>query len=242
MLQKNNMTAAMNLDAQEIAKFSESAERWWDVNSDFRPLHDINPMRLNWINSVAPVRGLSVLDVGCGGGLLSEGLAKLGANVTGLDMSDQSLDVARSHAIESGCKIEYHHVAVEDFALRHAAKFDIVTCLEMLEHVPAPNSIVNACSVLVKPGGHIFFSTINRNPKAYLMAVVGAEYLLRLLPRGTHDYAKFIRPAELASYCRNAELVVDEIVGMHYDPFQRKAELTDDTGVNYLLRAKRLRP
>ena len=231
----------MNLDTQEIAKFSKSAEHWWDVDSDFRPLHDINPVRLDWINRAAPLRGLRVLDVGCGGGLLSEGLAALGAKVTGLDMSEQSLDVARLHALESGYKIDYHHIAAEDFALQHAAKFDIVTCLEMLEHVPDPSSAVEACSSLLKPGGHVFFSTINRNPKAYLMAVVGAEYVLRLLPRGTHDYAKFIRPAELANYCREAELVVNEIVGMRYDPFQRKAEITEDTGVNYLLRASRLR-
>ena len=233
------MSVSMNVDSQEIAKFSASADRWWDPDSDFRPLHDINPVRLDWINSSIPLRGLRAIDVGCGGGLLSEGLAKLGAKVTGVDMSEKSLEIARLHAQESGCRIEYHHAAAEPFASQHAAKFDVVTCLEMLEHVPDPGSVVSACGQLVKPGGQVFFSTINRNPKAYLMAVVGAEYVLRLLPRGTHDYAKFIRPAELSSYCREAGLVVDEIIGMSYDPFSRKAGLTDDTGVNYLLRARR---
>ena len=233
------MTSSPNVDPQEIAKFSDNAERWWDVDSDFRPLHDINPVRLDWINRSMALRGQRAVDIGCGGGLLSEGMAKLGAKVTGVDMSEQSLAVARAHATESGFNIDYQHSPVEQFASRHAAKFDVVTCLEMLEHVPDPSSVVSACAALVKPGGHLFFSTINRNPKAYLMAVVGAEYVLRLLPRGTHDYAKFIRPAELASYCRESGLVVDEIIGMRYDPFQRKAELSADTSVNYLLSARR---
>lgn len=233
------MKTALNVDVQEVSKFSDTAERWWDLDSDFRPLHDINPRRLNWINSASPLKGLRVVDVGCGGGLLSEGMAEFGASVCGLDLSEESLEIARSHAIESGYKIEYHHCAVEQFAAQHPGKFDVVTCLEMLEHVPDPESVVRACATLLKPEGQIFLSTINRNPKAYLMTVVGAEYVLRLLPRGTHDYAKFIRPAELSGFCRNAGLIVDEIIGMHYDPFRRTAELTDDTSVNYLLRAQR---
>ncbi len=229
-----------NVDPQEISKFSEGADRWWDTDSDFRPLHDINPARLAWINNATKLRGKRVLDVGCGGGLLSEGMAKLGGIVSAIDMSAEALAVARAHALTNTCEIDYQLCAAEDFALRHPAKFDVLTCLEMLEHVPNPASVVQACATLVKPGGHVFFSTINRNPKAYLMAVVGAEYVLRLLPRGTHDYAKFIRPAELASFCRDAGLIVDEIIGMRYEPFSRHAELTVDTSVNYLLRAQRV--
>lgn len=227
-----------NVDPQEISKFSEGADRWWDVDSDFRPLHDINPARLAWINNATNLRGKRVLDVGCGGGLLSEGMAKLGGKVSAIDMSAEALAVARSHAIASACEIDYQLCAAEEYATQHSGKFDVITCLEMLEHVPDPASVVQACAQLVKSGGQVFFSTINRNPKAYLMAVVGAEYVLGLLPRGTHDYAKFVRPAEMAAFCRDAGLIVDEIIGMRYAPFSRHAELTADTSVNYLLRAR----
>ena len=232
------MHTASNVDPQEISKFSDSADRWWDADSDFRPLHDINPVRLAWINTASALMGKTVVDVGCGGGLLSEGMAMLGAKVTAIDMSEPALDVARAHAIANNCQIDYQLAAAEQFATRHAAKFDVVTCLEMLEHVPDPCSVVQACAEMLTPDGKVFFSTINRNPKAYMLAVVGAEYVLRLLPRGTHDYAKFIRPAELAAFCRGAGLIVDEIIGIRYEPFSRHAELTTDTSVNYLLRAR----
>ena len=232
------MSTTSNVDPQEVSKFSDSADRWWDADSDFRPLHDINPVRLAWINKASTLTGKRVVDVGCGGGLLSEGMAMLGAKVTAIDMSAPALEIARAHASTNNCQIDYQLAAAEQFAAQHGAKFDVVTCLEMLEHVPDPSSVVRACAAMLKPDGKVFFSTINRNPKAYLMAVVGAEYVLRLLPRGTHDYAKFIRPAELAAYCRGAGLVVDEIIGMRYEPFSRDAELTPDTSVNYLLRAR----
>jgi 2-polyprenyl-6-hydroxyphenyl methylase/3-demethylubiquinone-9 3-methyltransferase len=228
-----------NADPHELAKFGDLAHRWWDANSEFKPLHDINPLRLGWIDRVAGLAGKQVLDIGCGGGLLTEGMAALGANVTGIDLSEKPLGVARLHLFESGLQVDYRQVSAEDFAAERSGQFDAVTCLEMLEHVPDPASIVRACATLVKPGGHVFFSTISRNAKAYLLAVIGAEYLLNMLPRGTHDYARFLRPAELSRFCRDAELSVEEIVGMSYNPLTQTYSLGRDTSVNYLLRATR---
>jgi 2-polyprenyl-6-hydroxyphenyl methylase/3-demethylubiquinone-9 3-methyltransferase len=229
----------INADPQELAKFGDLAHRWWDPNSEFKPLHDINPLRLGWIDRNCGLKGKKVIDVGCGGGLLSEGMAALGAEVTGIDLGEKALGVAKLHLLESGLKVGYRHIAVEDMAKTEPNAFDVVTCLEMLEHVPDPASVVRACAQLVKPGGQLFFSTINRNPKAYLLAVVGAEYVLNMLPRGTHDYARFLRPAELARLCRDADLSVMEIVGMSYHPFARTYSLGSDTSVNYLIRARR---
>lgn len=231
------MTA--NADPAEVQKFSDLAHRWWDPTSEFKPLHDINPLRLEWIDRASPLAGKRVLDVGCGGGILSEGMAAKGATVTGIDLSEKALGVARLHLFESGLKVEYHHTAAETFAAEHAGEFDVVTCMEMLEHVPDPASTVAACAHLVKPGGDVFFSTLNRNFKAYLFAVIGAEYLLNLLPRGTHDYAKFIRPSELARACREAGLETAELVGMTYNPLTKIYSLGQDTDVNYLLHARR---
>lgn len=228
-----------NVDPLELRKFGELAHRWWDPESEFKPLHQINPLRLDYIDRSVGLRGKRVIDVGCGGGLLSEGMAARGAVVTGIDLSDKALGVARMHLYESGQRVEYMLASAEDFAAGHPAAFDLVTCLEMLEHVPDPASIVRACASLLKPGGCVFFSTINRSPKAYLLAVVGAEYILGLLPRGTHDYAKFIRPAELARYCRAAGVEPNEIVGMTYNPLTKTYSLADDPGVNYLVRAVR---
>lgn len=233
------MNGSANVDPQEVAKFSELAHRWWDPNSEFKPLHDINPLRLGWIDRSTGLAGKRVLDVGCGGGLLTEGMAACGAKVTGIDLSEKALGVAKLHMLESGRQIDYRHVAAETLASEEPAGYDVVTCLEMLEHVPDPASTVAACARLVKPGGQVFFSTINRNPKAYLFAVIGAEYLLNLLPKGTHDYAKFLRPAELARHARDAGLAVEEIVGMSYNPLTRTYRLGSDTSVNYLLRAMR---
>ena len=230
----------VNADPQELAKFGELAHRWWDPNSEFKPLHEINPLRLDWIESALPLAGKKVIDVGCGGGLLSEGMAARGAQVTGIDLSEKPLGVARLHLFESGLNIDYQLISAEAMAEAHPGEFDAVTCLEMLEHVPDPASIVAACSRLVKPGGHIFFSTLNRNPKSYLFAVVGAEYVLNLLPRGTHDYAKFIKPAELSRQCRNAGLVIEEIRGMSYNPFSKVYSLGTDSSVNYLMRTRRV--
>ena len=226
-----------NADPIELQKFSDLAHRWWDPNSEFKPLHDINPLRLDYIDRKARLRDQTVLDVGCGGGILAESMAARGAQVTGIDLSDKALGVARLHLFESGQKVDYRKISAEALAQERPAAFDIVTCLEMLEHVPDPSSTVKACAALVKPGGQVFFSTLNRNPKSYLFAVIGAEYLLRLLPRGTHDYARFIRPSELARFCRDAGLGVTEIVGMTYNPFSRTYSLGDDTDVNYLVRA-----
>lgn len=230
---------ALNVDHHEVAKFSELAHRWWDPNSEFKPLHDINPLRLGWIDRSTGLAGKRVLDVGCGGGLLTEGMAACGAKVTGIDLSEKALGVAKLHMLESGRQIDYRHVAAETLASEEPAGYDVVTCLEMLEHVPDPASTIAACAQLVKPGGLVFFSTINRNPKAYLFAVIGAEYILNLLPKGTHDYAKFLRPAELARHARDAGLAVEEIIGMSYNPLTRTYRLGSDTSVNYLLRATR---
>jgi 2-polyprenyl-6-hydroxyphenyl methylase/3-demethylubiquinone-9 3-methyltransferase len=228
-----------NADPQELNKFGELAHRWWDPNSEFKPLHDINPLRLGWIDRNCGLKGKRVIDVGCGGGLLSEGMAALGADVTGIDLGEKALGVARLHLLESGLKVDYRHIAAEEMAQAEPAAFDVVTCLEMLEHVPDPASIVRACAQMARPGGTVFFSTISRNPKAYLFAVIGAEYVLNMLPRGTHDYARFLRPAELARLCREAGLSVAEIVGMSYNPFARSYSLGSDTSVNYLIRARR---
>ena len=235
----NATTRADNADPHELAKFSELAHRWWDPNSEFKPLHDINPLRLDWIDRSCGLAGKRVVDVGCGGGILSESMAGRGADVTGIDLSEKALAVARLHLLETGGKVDYRHIAAEQLAAEAAAVYDVVTCLEMLEHVPDPASTIRACATLVKPGGHAFFSTISRNPKAYLLAVVGAEYVLNLLPRGTHDYAKFIRPSELARMVREAGLDVEEIIGMSYKPLTRTYSLGPDTSVNYLLRARR---
>jgi 2-polyprenyl-6-hydroxyphenyl methylase/3-demethylubiquinone-9 3-methyltransferase len=229
----------LNADPQELAKFGELAHRWWDPNSEFKPLHDINPLRLDWIESHVPLAGKTVLDVGCGGGLLSEGMAARGATVTGIDLSEKPLGVARLHLFESGLKVDYQLVAAEAFAHAHPASFDVVTCLEMLEHVPDPASIVKACATLVKPGGHVFFSTLNRNPKSYVFAILGAEYILNLLPRGTHDYAKFIRPAELSRHCREANLTIGQIRGMSYNLLSKTYSLGQDSSVNYLVHTTR---
>jgi 2-polyprenyl-6-hydroxyphenyl methylase/3-demethylubiquinone-9 3-methyltransferase len=224
----------MNADPLELQKFSDLAHRWWDPSSEFRPLHEINPLRLEWINARAPLAGKAIVDVGCGGGILAESMAKKGARVTGIDLSEKALKVADLHSLESGVQVRYEMIAAEDLAAREPASFDVVTCMEMLEHVPDPASVVRACATLVKPGGHVFFSTINRNAKAYLFAVIGAEYLLRLLPKGTHDYDKFITPAELAHFVRAANLNLDTLKGMGYNPLTKMYSLNSDTGVNYL--------
>jgi 2-polyprenyl-6-hydroxyphenyl methylase/3-demethylubiquinone-9 3-methyltransferase len=228
-----------NVDAAEIAKFSELAHRWWDPNSEFKPLHEIYPLRLKWIDTLAPLTGRKVLDVGCGGGILTEAMAGAGAEVSGIDLSDKALNVAKLHLYESGKRVDYQLVSAEDYAAQHAGEFDIVTCMEMLEHVPDPASVVAACARLVEPGGWVFFSTLNRNAKSYLFAIVGAEYVLRLLPRGTHDYAKFIQPAELARMARDAGLDTQELIGMTYNPLTRVYKLEADTDVNYLLATRR---
>lgn len=227
---------SVNVDSAEIAKFEAIATRWWDMESEFKPLHEINPLRTNYIEEHAPLAGKKVLDVGCGGGILSEGMALRGAQVTGLDLGQANLDTAKLHALESGVEVDYQCVPVEDFADAHPESFDIVTCLEMLEHVPNPESIVRACAKLVKPGGKVFFSTINRNPKSYLMAVIGAEYILKLVPTGTHDYEKFIKPAELARWCRPVGLKQIHMTGMTYNPISKTYKLVDnDVDVNYLV-------
>ena len=233
------MAEPSNVDPGELEKFGELAHRWWDPGSEFKPLHEINPLRLDWIDAALGLRGKKVLDVGCGGGILSESMAERGAAVMGIDLSERPLGVARLHLMESGRQVDYRQIAAEDLALQMPGAFDAVCCLEMLEHVPDPASTVRACAALLKPGGRAFFSTINRNPKSYLFAVIGAEYLLKLLPRGTHDYARFLRPAELARACREAGLAVEEIIGMSYNPLAKTYKLGRDTSVNYLLRASR---
>ena len=228
-----------NVDSGEIAKFNALAERWWDPNSEFRPLHDINPLRLNYIDERLGLPGKKVIDIGCGGGLLSEGMARRGATVTGIDLGEAPLAVARLHAEKSGVEVEYLQVLAEEIAEQRAGEYDAVTCLEMLEHVPDPSSVIRACATLVKPGGQVFFSTINRNPKAFLFAIVGAEYVLRLLPRGTHEYAKLIRPSELAGWSRDAGLDVRDTTGMTYNPVTQVYKLNRDVSVNYLMHAVR---
>lgn len=229
----------MNVDPVEVQKFSDLAHRWWDPESEFKPLHEINPLRLNWIDSTTPLAGKRILDVGCGGGILSEGMASRGAEVTAIDLSEKALGVARLHLYESGNVVNYQLSSAENFAAQHPGAFDVVTCMEMLEHVPDPASTINACANLVKPGGHVFFSTLNRNLKSYVLAVIGAEYILGLLPKGTHDYAKFICPSELARFCRHAGLDLQKLVGMTYSPLTKRYTLGEKTDVNYLAYAVR---
>jgi 2-polyprenyl-6-hydroxyphenyl methylase / 3-demethylubiquinone-9 3-methyltransferase len=230
----------LNADPQELAKFGELAHKWWDTQGDFRPLHEINPLRLDWIASKAQLNGQRVADIGCGGGILSEAMARRGADVLGADLSTKPLKVAQLHALEAGVEhLAYREIAAEDLATEAPAAFDVVTCMEMLEHVPEPASVVRACATLVKPGGWVFFSTLNRNAKAFVFAIVGAEHVLKLLPKGTHEYARFIRPSELARFARDAGLVVDEFKGMQYNPLTRRYWLSGDTSVNYLLACRR---
>lgn len=224
-----------NVDHAELNKFAELAHKWWDKHSEFKPLHEINPLRLKWIDGIASLNGKQVLDVGCGGGILAEAMAQKGALVTGIDLAEKSLNVAKLHSLESGVAVDYQFVAVEKLAEMQPESFDVVTCLEMLEHVPEPASVVQACARLVKPGGHVFFSTINRNPKAYLLAVLGAEYVLNMLPKGTHDYQKFIKPSELASWARAAGLSLEAQIGMHYNPLTKQYTLGSGLDVNYLV-------
>ena len=231
--------SAINADPAELQKFSELAHRWWDPASEFKPLHDINPLRLGWINGKADLLGKTVLDVGCGGGILTESMAAAGAKVTGIDLSEKALSVARLHLFESGHSIDYRLISAEDLAAQMPAHFDVVTCMEMLEHVPDPASTIAACARLVKPGGDVFFSTLNRNLKAYVLAIIGAEYVLNMLPRGTHEYAKFIKPSELSRHCRNAGLDTHELIGLSYNPLSRVYSLGRDTDVNYLLHTRR---
>ena len=229
-----------NVDAQELAKFSELAHRWWDPESEFRPLHQINPLRLDWIDELAVLRGKRVLDVGCGGGILAEAMARRAEHVTGIDLAARPLGVARLHALEAGAhNLEYREIATEALAIERPDAFDVVTCMEMLEHVPDPAAVVRACATLVKPGGWVFFSTLNRNPKAFLFAIVGAEYVLGLLPKGTHEYARFIRPSELARWSRDAGLQLQGSRGMQYNPLTRRYWLSAETSVNYLVACRR---
>ncbi|MGH6640936.1 MAG: bifunctional 2-polyprenyl-6-hydroxyphenol methylase/3-demethylubiquinol 3-O-methyltransferase UbiG [Polaromonas sp.] len=230
------MSTSDNFDPAELAKFSDLAHRWWDTESEFRPLHQINPLRLGWIDSLVPLKGLRVLDVGCGGGILADSMARQGAAVLGIDLATKALKVAQLHALEARTEgVQYREISAEALAAEQPGSFDVVTCMEMLEHVPDPSSVVKACAALVKPGGHVFFSTIHRNAKAFLFAIVGAEYVLNMLPRGTHEYAKLIKPSELASYCRAAGLNLQQTRGMEYNPLTRHYWLSADTSVNYLM-------
>jgi 2-polyprenyl-6-hydroxyphenyl methylase/3-demethylubiquinone-9 3-methyltransferase len=230
----------INADPQELAKFSELAHRWWDPDSEFRPLHQINPLRLDWIDRIAPVAGKRIVDIGCGGGILAEAMARRGADVLGIDLAGKPLKVAQLHALESGVgNLDYREVAAEDLAAERPGAFDVATCMEMLEHVPNPSSVVAAAAALVKPGGWVFFSTLNRNLKAFLLAIVGAEHVLRLLPKGTHEYAKFIRPSELARWCRDTGLELSQARGLEYNPITQRYKLSDDTSVNYLVACRK---
>jgi len=235
MATETKTAQTLNADALELQKFGDVAHKWWDKNSEFKPLHEINPLRLNWIDGLAALDGKRVLDVGCGGGILSESMYFKGADVTGIDLGEKAINVAKLHQLESGAKVNYQLIAVEQLAAEQPASFDIVTCMEMLEHVPDPAAIVAACAKLVKPGGAVFFSTINRSPKAYLFAVIGAEYILNMLPKGTHDYAKFIKPSELSGWARSAELNVGHMRGMSYNPMTHHYSLGDDVAVNYMM-------
>ncbi|SEN22170.1 3-demethylubiquinone-9 3-methyltransferase [Nitrosospira multiformis] len=235
MMDKEIENSSVNVDLLELEKFSQLAHRWWDPNSEFKPLHEINPLRLGYIDRHARLAGKAVLDVGCGGGILSESMAESGAQVTGIDLGDKALKVAKLHLLESGNKVNYRKISVEALAAEQPHHYDVVTCMEMLEHVPDPVSTVRACAELAKPGGWVFFSTINRNPKSYLFAVIGAEYVLNLLPRGTHDYAKFIKPSELGRMAREAGLDVQEVIGMSYNPITKVYSLGQDTDVNYIM-------
>jgi 2-polyprenyl-6-hydroxyphenyl methylase / 3-demethylubiquinone-9 3-methyltransferase len=228
-----------NVDQSEIDKFSALAHRWWDPTSEFKPLHAINPLRLGWIESITSLAGKKVLDVGCGGGILAESLSKAGAIVSGIDLSNKALKVAELHQLESGTTVHYRSISAEDLAKQEPEQYDVVTCMEMLEHVPDPNSVVQACADLCKPGGNIFFSTLNRNPKSYLFAIVGAEYILKLLPKGTHEYDKFIKPSELAHFTRQANLELIEIKGMTYNPITQVYRLGSDTDVNYMIATRK---
>ncbi len=229
----------INVDPAELEKFSQLAHRWWDPSSEFRPLHEINPLRLDYIDRAARLAGKRVLDVGCGGGILAESMAARGASVTGIDMADKPLNVAQLHSMESGLSVDYRKTEVETIARDEPGRYDVVTCMELLEHVPDPASTVAACAQALKPGGWCFFATINRNPKSYLFAIIGAEYVLKLLPRGTHDYAKFVRPSELARSCRSAGLLVERVTGMTYNLFTRSYSLGNDASVNYILSGRR---
>ena len=234
------MSKTQNVDTNEIRKFEELASRWWDRNSEFKPLHDINPLRANWIDALAPVAEKKILDVCCGGGILCEALAQRGANVTGIDMGEAPLAVGNLHSLESGVSVTYEQSTAEDYAGSHAEAFDTVTCLEMLEHVPDHSSVVAACAAMTKPGGTLFFSTINRNPKAYLLAIIGVEYVLRMLPRGTHEYSKFIRPSELGQWIRDAGLDIDQMTGLLYNPITKTYKLDErDVDVNYMICARK---
>jgi len=235
--EQNMGQQAQNVDPNEIKKFEELAHRWWDRNSEFKPLHEINPLRLDYIDKHAGgLKGKKVIDVGCGGGILAESIALRGADTLGIDMGEAPLSVAKLHALESGVdNVSYRKVTVEDLAVEQAEQYDVVCCMEMLEHVPDPSSIIKACSDIVKPGGKVFFSTINRNPKAFVLAIVGAEYILNMLPKGTHEYAKFIRPSELEAWARAANLNLDNVIGMTYNPIFQSYKLGDDVGVNYIM-------
>jgi len=225
----------MNADQTEIDKFSALAHHWWDPTSEFKPLHAINPLRLGWIQKHVDIQGKKILDVGCGGGILTESLAKAGAHAKGIDLSEKALKVADLHSLESGVAVQYEYISAEDLAAKEAGQYDVVTCMEMLEHVPNPLSVIKACAALAKPGGKVFFSTLNRNPKSYLLAVIGAEYILRMLPKGTHDYKKFIKPSELNDFLRESSLEMNEIIGLSYNPITEIYALGRDTDVNYLV-------
>jgi 2-polyprenyl-6-hydroxyphenyl methylase/3-demethylubiquinone-9 3-methyltransferase len=234
------MTSTVNADPRELAKFSELAHRWWDTESDFRPLHQINPLRLDWIDSLAPLGGTRVVDVGCGGGILADAMARRGADVLGIDLATKALKVAQLHALEAATpRVEYREIAAEALAEEAPERFDVVTCMEMLEHVPDPASVVAACARLARPGGSVFFSTINRNAKAFAFAIVGAEHVLKLLPKGTHEYAKFLRPSELAAWCRDASLDLVATRGLEYNPLSRRYRLSADTSVNYMVACRK---